>query len=92
MRVHNVVMKSSLPTAVREHYRVRWTLADAAAARAAVAAARAMRPLTPRTVLRGRCTRYFDDVDAAERNLLAGGRPAPGSLPAFARASAQHDG
>ena len=84
MRVHNVVMKASLPERVREHYRVRLTPADAAAAKVAVSAARALRPLTPRSVLRGRCTAYFDDVAAAERRLIAAGRPAPGSLPAFA--------
>jgi uncharacterized protein (DUF2236 family) len=91
MRVHNVVMKASLPPAVREHYGLRWTRADEAAARAAVAAARALRPVTPRSTLRGRCTSYFDDVDQAERRILARGRPAPGSLPAFAQVSAQHD-
>jgi uncharacterized protein (DUF2236 family) len=86
MRVHNVVMKASLPPMARRHYGLRWTAADAAAARAAVAATRALRPLTPASVLRGRCTRYFDDVDRAERAMLRRGRPAPGSLPAFASA------
>lgn len=90
MRVHNVVMKASLPPRVREHYRLRFTGTEAAAARAAVAATRALRPLTPAGVLRGRCTSYFDDVDAAERRMLARGRHAPGSLPALI--SAQHDG
>ena len=92
MRVHNVVMKASLPERAREHYRLRFTAADAAAARAAVATARAMRPLTPRSVLRGRCTKYFDDVDAAERRMLARGKTAPGSLPRLeAATSAQRD-
>lgn len=83
MRVHNLIMKASLPAAVREHYRLRLTSAEAAAARAAVAATRALRPLTPRSVLRGSCARQFDDVAAAERRLRAAGRPAPGSLPPF---------
>ena len=92
MRVHNVVMKASLPERAREHYRLRFTAADAAASRAAVAAARALRPLTPRSVLRGRCTAYFDDVDAAERRMLARGKTAPGSLPRLEAAmSAQRD-
>ena len=92
MRVHNVVMKASLPERAQEHYRLRLTAADAAAARTAVAAARAMRPLTPRSVLRGRCTRYFEDVDAAERRMLARGKTAPGSLPRLEAAiSAQRD-
>ena len=91
MRAHNVVMKASLPPKVREHYRVRFSSADAAAARAAVAAARALRPVTPRSALRGRCTRYFDDVDAAEHRILARGRTAPGSLPRLEALSAQRD-
>jgi uncharacterized protein (DUF2236 family) len=91
MRVHNVVMKASLPERVRDHYRLRFTAADRTAARAAVQAARALRPLTPRSVLRGRCTAYFDDVDAAERRLIARGRTAPGSLPRFEALSASRD-
>ena len=91
MRVHNVVMKASLPQRVREHYRVRFTAADAATARAAVTATRALRPLTPRSALRGRCTKYFDDVDAAERRMLARGHTAPGSLPRLEALSAQRD-
>jgi len=91
MRVHNVVMKASLPEMARQHYRLRFTPADAAAARAAVAAARALRPLTPRSALRGRCTAYFDDVAAAERRMLARGRAAPGSLPKLEALSAQRD-
>jgi len=80
MRVHNVVMKGSLPERVRELYGLRWTPADAVAFRGAVAAARAARPITPRSVLRGRCRAHFDDVAAAERRRIASGRPAPGSL------------
>ena len=80
MRVHNVVIKASLPRRIRELYGLRFTMTDAAAARAAVAAARASRPLTPRTVLRGRCAAYFDDVAAAERARIRSGRPSPGAL------------
>lgn len=80
MRVHNVVMKGSLPPRVRELYGLRWTPADAVAFRAAVAASRAARPLTPRSALRGRCTSFFDDVAAAERARIESGRAAPGAL------------
>ena len=80
MRVHNVVIKASLPRRIRELYGLRFTTTDAVAARAAVAAARASRPLTPRTVLRGRCASYFDDVAAAERARIRAGRPSPGAL------------
>jgi len=82
MRVHNVVIKASLPRRIRELYGLRFTAADAAATRAAIAAARASRPLTPRTALRGRCSSYFDDVAAAERALIRDGRAAPGATPA----------
>lgn len=81
MRVHNVVIKASLPARIRELYGLRFTAADAAAARATVAAARASRPLTPRTALRGRCASYFDDVAAAERARIRSGRSSPGALP-----------
>lgn len=81
MRIHNVVLRGSLPDRVRELYSIRHGPADAAAFRASVAAARAARPLTPRSVLRGRCTSYFDDVAAAEKALVARGRSAPGAMP-----------
>lgn len=80
MQVHNVVMKASLPRRVRELYGLRLTPADAVAARLAIAGARAARPLTPRTVLRGRCEAYFEDVAAAERARIRSGRPSPGAL------------
>ena len=54
MQVHNLVMRGSLPPRVRELYGLRWTAADAVAFRGAVAAAaRPLRPLTPRSVRRG---------------------------------------
>lgn len=80
MRVHNVVIRGSLPRRVRELYGLDWTPAHAVAYRGAVAAHRATRPLTPGNVLRGRNTTHFDAVAAAERRILAGGRPAPGAL------------
>jgi uncharacterized protein (DUF2236 family) len=80
MRIHNVILRGSLPVRIRELYDIRHGPADAAAFRAAVAAARASRPLTPRSVLRGRCTSYFDDVAAAERAMVKRGRTAPGAI------------
>jgi uncharacterized protein (DUF2236 family) len=80
MRVHNVLMNGSLPPRIRELYGLRWTTSDAIAFRAAVAASRAARPLTPRSALRGRCTTFFDDVAAAERARIESGRSAPGAL------------
>ncbi len=80
MRVHNVVIKGALPARIRELYGLSFTRAEAAAFRAAVSAARAARPVTPRSVLRGRCTSYFDDVAAAERARIRAGRESPGAL------------
>lgn len=80
MRVHNLILRGSLPPRVRELYRLDWKPVHAAAHRAAVLAHRASRPLTPGAVLRGRNTAHFERVAATERALIAAGRPAPGSL------------
>lgn len=80
MRLHNIIIRGSLPDRVRELYGIRFGAAEGAACRAAVTAARASRPLTPRSVLRGRCTQYFDDVAAAEAALVRRGRAAPGAI------------
>ena len=87
MQVHNLVMRGSLPPRIRELYGLRWTPADAVAFRGAVAAARAARPVTPRTVRRGSCVAHFDDVAAAERRRIASGWTSPVEIPrAAARA------
>lgn len=80
MRVHNVVIRGSLPRRVRRMYGLDWSPSHAVAFRAAVAAHRATRPLTPGSVLRGRNSAHFDGVAAAERRIISSGRPAPGSL------------
>lgn len=80
MQVHNVILRQSLPKRIRDLYGVKTGPADAAAFRGAVRAARASRLVTPRAILRGRCTAYFDDVAAAERARIAKGRPAPGAI------------
>jgi uncharacterized protein (DUF2236 family) len=77
MQVHNLVMRGSLPPRVRELYGLRWTAADAVAFRGAVVAARAARPVTPRSVRRGSCRAQFDDVAAAERSRIAKGWTSP---------------
>jgi uncharacterized protein (DUF2236 family) len=81
MQAHNLVMRGSLPPRVRELYELRWTPADAVAFRAAVAAARAARPVTPRTIRRGSCVPQFDDVAAAERKRIANGWTSPVEIP-----------
>src|SRR5688572_24940432 len=77
MQIHNLVMRGSLPPRVRELYGLRWSPADAVAFRAAVAAARAARPVTPRSLRRGSCKAQFDDVAMAERKRLAKGWTSP---------------
>jgi len=80
MRGHNLVILGSLPPRVRELYGLTWTPARAVGFRAAVAFARATRPLTPRALRVGWNTRFFDDVARSERALIARGRPVPGAL------------
>ena len=77
MQVHNLILRGSLPPRVRALYGLRWTAADAVAFRVAVAAARAARPVTPRSVRRGSCRGQFDDVEAAERRRIAEGWQPP---------------
>ena len=84
MQVHNLVMRGSLPPRVRELYGLRWTPADAIAFRGAVAAARAARPVTPRSVRRGSCIAQFNDVAAAERRRIAKGWTSPVEIPSRA--------
>ena len=81
MQVHNLVMRGSLPPRIRELYDIRWSFADAIAFRGAVSAARASRPVTPRTVRRGSCVAQFDDVAAAERKRIANGWTSPVEVP-----------
>ena len=80
MRGHNLVILGSLPPRVRDLYGLSWTPARAVGFRAAVAFARATRPLTPRALRVGWNTRFFDDVARSERALIARGRPVPGAL------------
>ena len=81
MQAHNLVMRGSLPPRIRELYGIRWTSADAVAFRGAVAAARAARPVTPRSLRRGSCVAQFDDVAAAERKRIANGWSSPVEIP-----------
>lgn len=80
MRVHNLILRGSLPPRVRELYGLRWSARDALAFHAAVAAHRASRPLLPERVLRGRSTPNYRLVARTERARLARGEPIPGAL------------
>ncbi|MDQ3572280.1 MAG: DUF2236 domain-containing protein [Actinomycetota bacterium] len=81
MSVHNLLIRGSLPPRVRELYGLGWSRVDALRMTAAVRAARASRPLTPRSALRGSCVGHFDDVAEAERRIIDSGKTVPGSLP-----------
>lgn len=80
MQLHNLIMLGSLPAPVRRLYGLRWTPAHAVAFRSAVAAARASRPIAPRSVRTGWNTRFFDDVADTERARIARGETSPGAL------------
>lgn len=76
-RVHDLVMLGSLPPRVRELYGLRYTAAHAAGCAAALAAARAARPLLPRSLRLGSCARDFAAVAAVERRRIEHGQPTP---------------
>lgn len=80
MAVHNLIMSGSLPARVRREYRLAWSPAHDVAFRGAVTAAKATRPLTPESLLRGWNTRNFDQVADRERWMLARGKRVKGAL------------
>jgi uncharacterized protein (DUF2236 family) len=80
-RLHNLVMLGSMPPRVRELYGLGWSRGQAAAFRASVRALRAMRPVTPGMVRRGRNEDAYRLVARTEKRLLARGR-APSQQPA----------
>ena len=81
-RVHDLIMLGSLPPVVRSHYELTWSPAHAAAFRAAVAGLRATRPLTPKSVRRGRNATEFDLVAKTEAERIARGEYTPQATPA----------
>jgi uncharacterized protein (DUF2236 family) len=85
-RVHDLIMLGSLPPRVRELYRLPWTRWQDARFRAAVLAARASRPFTPRAIREGSCQASFDMVAGTERRRIERGEPTP-QVPAAAAAT-----
>jgi uncharacterized protein (DUF2236 family) len=75
--VHDLIMLGSLPARVREIYGLSWSSARAAGFRAAVAALRASRPLTPDRVKRGWNTGSFRLVARTERRRIERGHATP---------------
>jgi uncharacterized protein (DUF2236 family) len=71
--VHNLILAGTLPGRVRRMFGLRWTPVHAAAFRAAVAAIRAARPITPRAIRHGPNTPSFELVARTEKALVASG-------------------
>jgi uncharacterized protein (DUF2236 family) len=66
LAIQNHLIKGTLPSRVREIFKIRWTPAHEATFRAAAAAHRRARRLFPRPVRRGRNDYFFDLVDRSE--------------------------
>jgi uncharacterized protein (DUF2236 family) len=76
-RVHDLVMLGSLPERVREHYGLSYSSRQQLEFRAAVAAIKRARRLTPRSIAKGYNTRSFEMVARTERWRIANGKPTP---------------
>jgi uncharacterized protein (DUF2236 family) len=76
-RVHDLIMLGSLPPRVRELYGLHYGPAQRVAFRAAVAALRATRPLTPDRIKRGRNAREYDLVARTEAERIERGDATP---------------
>jgi uncharacterized protein (DUF2236 family) len=81
-RVHDLIMLGSLPPRVRELYGLGFGPAERAAFRAAVAALRAARPVTPERIKRGRNAGQYDLVARTEARRIERGEPTPQALEA----------
>lgn len=80
MEVHNLILLGSLPRRVRELYGLSWDVGREVAFGATTRALRLSRPLSPKSVRRGRNGGQFDRVARLEADLIERGRP-PISLP-----------
>ena len=70
-------MLGSLPPRVRELYGLSWSRVQEAELRAVVAAVRASRPITPRSIRRGRNGTEFDRVARTEAERIERGEYTP---------------
>lgn len=76
-RIHDALMLHSLPQPVREHYGLRPTAAQTAAARAVLALHPTVRRLVPARLATGSCIPEFRMVAATERRRIERGEPTP---------------
>ena len=75
LELHNLILLGSLPPRVRSLYDLPWSMGREAVFRASTRALRASRPLSPRTLARGRNAGRFDRVARTEAVRIAAGRP-----------------
>jgi hypothetical protein len=75
--LHDLMVLGSLPARVRELYGVGYSPAQAVAFRAAVAAVKASRPVTPGPIRYGKNTGSFRLVARTERRRLERGQATP---------------
>lgn len=72
---HNLIMLGSLPPVVREHYGLRWSRRQQLAYEAVIRGLKLSRPISPRSIARGRNSTHFDNVARAEGKLARKGNP-----------------
>lgn len=75
MQAHNLIVRGSLPPAVRQLYGLGWTATDAAAFAALTTSARLARRAQPAQLAVGANGRIFEQIRAEERRRQAAGRP-----------------
>ena len=74
---HNLVVRGSLPPAVRELYGLDWTRRDQHAFAAITASRRLARPFTPGKIARGKNTATFKAIAREEARRIAAGEETP---------------
>lgn len=74
---HNLLIRGSLPPAVRELYGLGWTRLDQLQFSAATRAQRAARKVTPAAAARGANTAVFHSIASEERRRIKAGRTTP---------------
>lgn len=74
---HNLIVRGSLPPAVRALYGLTWSRLDQLRFAAAAASSRAARKVTPTRTARGANTRIFHAIASEEARRLKRGRPTP---------------
>ncbi len=77
LEAHNLIVRGSLPPAVRELYGLGWSRREQLRFDLVCRAQRLTRPLTPASIACGANTRIFDGIAREERRRLAAGRATP---------------